>query len=181
MSKRRKWIKEEEGYLISIAKELTSNAQLHFWASSFWHLQRSEECRNKFYKYRHVQLYINFLLVVIGSFLQIPFFQSWSGYFGIVIAAAGGLSALIQAIISLHQYYENWKRNRMTLENLKSLARMYLSGCEPFDLPDETANEKLFLSELDSILKSEVNKWEQMRQSKYEEKSSLSNNEKSEG
>ena len=167
MFRRRKSIKREEIYITEIVEKLPENVKLHFKSQAMWRYENAELYRQKHYRYRHFQIFLSFLIVALGA-LQTGLEILPGKFFGIIVSIGGGVSAFLYSLTSFHQYRENWKRYRISLEEMESLARNYLSRNFPFNTGDDAKNEKKFMYELNAIITSELSKWERMCSSESE-------------
>lgn len=156
MRDRKKLIQKELAYLDYLHAQIANQAnQTHFRAAVEWRQSQAESYRSKYYFFRWMQAFIGILIIALGAFQD--------GFIGISISILGGLSTFVSLILSLHKYHENWRRYRNSLEQIKSLTRVYNSHNMPFHNSDQYENDKRYVMELDRIIDDETKGWKSMR------------------
>ena len=156
---RKKLIGEEYEYLESLREQLPDEkTKTQFRKAVEWPYHRSESYRTMDYVLNWLQIIITFVISALGAF------QTLQGdYLGVAIIIISLISPVLTGIKSKCKSFENWKRYRDELEELKSLTRRYLHEIEPFKLNDADGNKRLYLLLLDNIIAKETSGWQTMR------------------
>ena len=106
-------------------------------------------------------------MVEISAAVLIPLFSgfriSW------VAGILGALVALIEGILHLNQYHENWINYRSTCESLRHEKYLYLATAGPYAAPGDA--HRLLAERIESLVSQEHAKWaaghEQMGQVRH--------------
>jgi len=151
----RRDIKKELEYIKFLEIEIkNAKNKEHFRAAIEWRWAQAEAYRKWFYFFKWLQAVFGAVIIVLGALS--------SRNVGLLVVIFGCLSTLSAFALSCHKYYDSWKRYRETVEKIKSLTRLYVSGNEPFVLSDDE-NDKLYVVELDKLIGSETSGWKDMR------------------
>ena len=156
---RKELIKEEYEYLGSMEEQLPDEkTKKEFHKAIEWSYHRSESYRTMDYVFNWLQIIITFVISALGAV------QTLQGdYLGVAIIIIGLISPVLTGIKARCKSFENWKRYRDELEELKSLTRRYLYETEPFKSGDADGNKKQYLLSLDIIITKETSGWQTMR------------------
>jgi len=149
-------IKKENEHIEDLEKDI-SNAQCrkYFRVAVDWRLSRAEAYRRWYYALQWTQALFGVVVAILGAFQD--------GALGIVTTAIGAVSALVPFALSLHQFYDSWKRYRDSIEKIKSLTRLYISKNHPFDNAAAQENDKLYIQTLNQLMSGEAEGWKAMR------------------
>ena len=159
MAKLKRTIETESDYLKCLEQMIPSvESQEHFSAAVQWRQKQAELYRRRYYLLQWINALLGVAIVIISSF-QV-------GVISKSITIIGSVSTLVSFALSLHKYYDSWKRYRSSLEDIKSLTRIFLSKNKPFDESDDKVNEKRYILELDKIISAETSGWKEMCEKK---------------
>ena len=104
---------------------------------------------------RSQKVYKSLKLVEIAAAALIPLFSgfriSW------VAGSLGALVALVEGILHLNQYHENWINYRSTCESLTHEKYLYLAMAGPYAAPGDA--HRLLAERIESLVSQEHAKW----------------------
>lgn len=94
---------------------------------------------------------------------------SWSHYVSWIIGGLGVLITILEGMLHLNQYQQNWIAYRSTCEGLRHEKYTYLAKAAPYqDAPDPHA---LLAERIESLVSQEHAKWASVQQQEYTVKS----------
>jgi len=153
---RRKGIKNERKHIEYLTEKIQDEECATLFRHAIdWMQAQAESYRAWYYICQWLQAIFGVLIIVLGAF--------YSNAVGVVIIIVGSLSTLTTFALSLHKFYDSWKRYRDSVEKIKSLTRLYISENEPFNSTTKGDNEKLYILELDKLVLNEASEWKFMR------------------
>ena len=152
---------------------LDENIKEEFRAAVEWRFNQAESYRTMEYGLHFGQITISFIIAALGAFQT-----SQGDYLGIAIIIISLLSAVLVGIKAKTKCYENWKRYRNALEDIKSLTRTYVYANEPFEKYNAEDNKKLYMSMLNNIIATETKDWKKMRDTDVTEQNQNNNEHK---
>lgn len=117
-----------------------------------WYSKKSTDAQKK---YKRMQT----LEITLAAF--IPLLSSYSADFKIIafiVGFFGALIAIIESIVKLNKYHENWIQYRTTCEMLKYHKHLYLTNTYPYNPSDETI-DNIFVRNIEEIISSENSQW----------------------
>src|SRR5271165_6045763 len=93
---------------------------------------------------------------------------NWSHYVSWIIGGLGVLITILEGMLQLNQYQQNWIAYRSTCEGLKHEKYTYLAKAAPYkDAPDPHA---LLAERVESLVSQEHAKWASVQQQEYKVK-----------
>jgi Protein of unknown function (DUF4231) len=127
-----------------------------------WYGKKSRRCQNIYKRVKIVEI-IAAALIPFLSALNIP--QGTTKYGHVASWIIGGLGLLItilEGVLQLNQYQQNWLAYRSTCEALKHERFTYLAKAAPYkDAPDAHA---LLAERVESLISQEHAKWASVQQ-----------------
>ncbi|MDR1699575.1 MAG: DUF4231 domain-containing protein [Lachnoclostridium sp.] len=158
MRTRTKLIKEERDYLEYLHTKINDDIIKRLFISAVhWRLHQAEMYRKKYYSLRSLQALLGIIVVTLATFRVEEL--------GIPIAVISALSSLVSFSLSVHKYFDSWKRYRCSVEDIKSLTIMYISKIKPFKTDNHKYNDKYYVLELNKIITNEVSEWNKLHAS----------------
>ncbi len=112
-----------------------------------WYDRKSISCQNKYKILKIIEIIIAASIPTLASFLQIM----------LLYAALGSAILIIEGIIQINQYHNNWLNYRSTCEELKHEKFLFLANAGPyssFDMPEQILAERV-----ESLISREHAKW----------------------
>jgi len=128
-----------------------------------WFDRKSQESQKQYKKYKRIEFIIAATIPVITTFST---FFSGDDYrtigvsMQIVAAIFGVILVVINKSLELGDYLRYWKEYRATCESLQYERNLYLTKTEPYD---ESDAYPLLVSRVESLLSSEVQRWQQRK------------------
>ena len=116
-----------------------------------WYNRKSMSNQHVFKRIKVTEI-IAAALIPFLSALKIP---SWP-YLGYVSAGLGALITVLEGLLHLNQYQQNWINYRSTCEQLKHEKFVYLAGAPPYDGPNARA---LLAERVESLVSQEHARW----------------------
>ncbi len=109
--------------------------------------------------------YKTFQIVEIILAASIPLLAGYSSHtiFAIIIGSFGSVIAVIESIVKLNKYHENWIEYRSTCEMLRYHKYLYTTKTGPYSNTEETI-DNLFVRTIETIISSENNQWKVIHQ-----------------
>lgn len=116
-----------------------------------WYDDKSNSAQKKYKIFQYIK-------IILASI--IPLLSGYSSNFSIaiIIGICGSIIAIIESIIELNKYHENWIEYRSTCELLKYHKYLYITNSSPYNNSDET-KDNLFIRNIETIISSENNNW----------------------
>src|SRR3974390_984287 len=119
--------------------------------------------------------YKNIKIIEIIAAAAIPFLSAlnisqgnWSHYLSWMIGILGVLITILEGMLHLNQYQQNWISYRSTHEALKHEKYPYLAKADPYNnAPDAHA---LLAERIESLVSQEHAKWASVQQQEYKVK-----------
>ena len=124
---------------------------------------------------RYQKIYKRIKIVEIIAAASIPFLSalniaqgSWSHSVSWIIGGLGVLITILEGVLQLNQYQQNWVSYRSTCEGLKHEKYAYLAKATPYkDAPDPHA---LLAERIEALISQEHAKWASVQQQEYKVK-----------
>lgn len=157
---RSKKIKAELDYIQALKDELPDECKNSFNHAILWRHSQAEAYRKWFYFLKWAQAVLGVAIMIMTAFSETDM--------RLFIAIAAGISTLFSFGLTLHKFYDSWKRYRSSVENIKSLTRRFIFNIEPFGCRVEHRN-KQYIIELDKIINHETGGWLDMRKTDNDE------------
>lgn len=101
--------------------------------------------------------------IILAS--SIPLMAGYSSHLpiAIMIGAFGSIIAIIESIVKLYKFHENWIEYRSTCEMLRYHKYLYITKTGPYTDTEETI-DNLFIRTIETIISSENNQWKVIQQ-----------------
>lgn len=117
-----------------------------------WYSDKSQDAQKKYKRMQTTE-------IILAAF--IPLLSSYSADFKVIafiVGFFGALIAIIESIVKLNKYHENWIQYRTTCEMLKYHKHLYLTNTYPYNPSDETI-DNIFVRNIEEIISSENSQW----------------------
>jgi len=131
-----------------------------------WYDRKSRKCQRAFTRIKIIEI-VAAATIPFLSALNIPRGnQAWFGHsVSWIIAGLGVLITILEGLLHLNQYQQNWISYRSTCEALKHEKYTYLACAAPYkDAPDAHA---LLAERVESLVSQEHAKWASVQQQEY--------------
>lgn len=127
-------------------------------AQSDWYGKRARSNRSMYVWLKIVQLT---LAAAVPLIALLPANSTSTGtsnhWANLTVAAFGALVGLIEAVLQLGQYQQNWVLYRGTRETLKSEKRLYVGGIGPY--ANEADTDAIYIQRCDAVISGEHARW----------------------
>jgi Protein of unknown function (DUF4231) len=97
---------------------------------------------------------------------------SWSQYISWIVGGLGVLITILEGMLHLNQYQQNWISYRSTCEGLKHEKYTYLAKAAPYK--DALDAHALLAERVESLVSQENAKWASVQQQNYKAKNGAS-------
>jgi len=124
-----------------------------------WYDKKSGTAQRAFKRIKLAEIIAAALIPFLGS-LTVPF-PSFKEHIVLVSGALGVLITILEGILHLYRYQENWNNYRSTAEALKHEKFLYFAKAGPYAKPDTTPDVLLALlaERVESLVSQEHAKW----------------------
>jgi len=112
-----------------------------------WYDRKSISCQNKYKILKIIEIIIAASIPTLASFLQIM----------LLYAALGSAILIIEGVIQINQYHNNWLNYRSTCEELKHEKFLFLAKAGPYSTFEKP--EQLLAERIESLISREQAKW----------------------
>lgn len=116
-----------------------------------WYDKKANKAQKHYKRFQIVEIILAACIPLLAGYASIKFIAIIVGLFGSVIA-------VIEAIVKLNKYHENWIDYRATCEMLRYHKYLYITNSGPYNESEET-KENLFIRTIETIISSENNQW----------------------
>jgi len=131
-----------------------------------WYDGKSRQCQRAYKRIKIIEIiaaaaipFLSALNISSGSEASFGHSVSW------IIGALGVLITILEGMLHLNQYQQNWIAYRSTCEGLKHEKFTYLAKAAPYqDAPDPHA---LLAERIESLVSQEHAKWASVQQQEY--------------
>ncbi len=117
-----------------------------------WYDKKSVSCQKKYKCLQVIEIVLAALIPLLSAYASNCIAIS------IIVGIFGSTIAIIESIVKLYKYHENWIEYRSTCELLRYQKYLYSTHSSPYNISDETI-ENLFVRNIENIISSENNKW----------------------
>lgn len=118
-----------------------------------WYDVKSNTCQKR---YKIIQV------IEIVSASAIPILSGYATKafaIPIVIGILGAVIAIMESIVKLEKYHENWIEYRSTCELLRYQKNLFLTSSSPYSENGEESTFNVFVKNIEQIISSENNQW----------------------
>lgn len=116
-----------------------------------WYDKKAASAQKKYKICQFIEIIVAaFIPVLVGFFDVCPVMQFFVGLCGVAIT-------IIEGIVSLNKWHENWIEYRSTCELLRHEKYLFEMKAPPYG--DSTSVESLFVNNIESLISSESSKW----------------------
>jgi hypothetical protein len=123
-----------------------------------WYNKKSTTNQHS-YKWIKVIEIIAAALIPVMSVINLPFYTTY------VSAGLGVLITILEGLLHLNQYQQNWIAYRSTCEQLKHEKYLFLGGAAPYSAVTDPAGRRALLAErVESLVSQEHAKWASIQQ-----------------
>ncbi|OMF48754.1 hypothetical protein BK135_10495 [Paenibacillus peoriae] len=125
-----------------------------------WYDKKSSDCQKKYKRLKWVE---------IGSAAAIPILSGFSSnlqVIAVIISLLGASIAIIESLLSLGKYHENWIEYRGISETLKQEKYMYLTRAGVYKISEPF---ELLVERIESIISKENINWANLNSKKQGE------------
>ena len=116
-----------------------------------WYDKKASSAQRKYKIYQIIEIVVAaFIPVLVGFFDICPVMQFLVGLCGVAIT-------IIEGIVSLNKWHENWIEYRSTCELLRHEKFLFEMKAPPYG--DSASVESLFVNNIESLISSESRNW----------------------
>lgn len=117
-----------------------------------WYDHKSKEAQSTYKRFQIAETLIAAAIPVLSAF------AAENQIVATIIAVLGSAVVVIEAIVKMNKYHENWIEYRSTCELLRHEKYLYEMHSAPYGTGTETV-EQLFVRNIEGIVSSESSKW----------------------
>lgn len=127
-----------------------------------WYDDKANIAQKRYKCFQIIEIILATCIPLLSGYASHKFIAILVGILGLVIA-------IIESIVKLNKYHENWIEYRSTCEKLKYHKYLFITNCAPYNDNDET-KENLLIKTIEAIIVSENYQW---KISQIEKKNSI--------
>jgi Protein of unknown function (DUF4231) len=125
-----------------------------------WYSAKSRQAQSAFKRIKVIEILAAALIPFLGSLTVV--FKSLKDNVALITGALGVLITILEGVLHLNQYQENWTNYRSTAEMLKHEKYVYLAKAGPYAAaPDPHA---LLAERIESLVSQEHAQWTSVQQ-----------------
>jgi Protein of unknown function (DUF4231) len=109
--------------------------------------------------YKRIKVIEIFAAAIIPLIAALPFPEAQAKYKAIITGGLGVLITVLEGLVHLYQYQQNWITYRSTCETLKHEKYTYLGKASPYSGLSEAAAHALLAERIESSVSQEHAKW----------------------
>ena len=119
-----------------------------------WYDKKSRKAQNHYKCCQLIEIFCAAIIPGVSGYIT----QIW--WLSILVAFLGAAIAIIESIVRLYNFHENWIEYRTTCELLRNEKNLYLMSCGPYGSIPES-KEDLFVRKVEMLVSAENLKWKQ--------------------
>ncbi len=131
-----------------------------------WYDKKSKRCQNAYKRIKIVEIVAAALIPFLSALNISQGNEAWFGHsVSWIIGGLGVLITILEGMLHLNQYQQNWIAYRSTCEGLRHEKYTYLAKAAPYqDAPDP---HSLLAERIESLVSQEHAKWASVQQQEY--------------
>lgn len=116
-----------------------------------WYDNKSTKTQKKFKFYKVITIIVSSLIPVVSIFVSSDISVR------LIIGSAGAIITILESVLYLNKYGENWTRYRSICETLKREKFMYLNKAGVYS--EDNGNFEFFVERIETIISQENINW----------------------
>jgi len=127
-----------------------------------WYSSKSGKAKRTFQRIKVTEILAAALIPFLGS-LSVPF-PVLRDHVSLITGALGVLITILEGILHLNQYQENWTTYRSTAEALKHEKYLYLGNAGPYAKGAASDPDALLAERVEALVSQEHSQWTNLQQ-----------------
>jgi hypothetical protein len=127
-----------------------------------WYGAKSSKAQRAFKRIKIIEILAAALIPFLGSLTVV--FKSLKDNVALVTGALGVLITILEGVLHLNQYQENWTNYRSTAEALKHEKYLYLGEAGPYAKANTSDADALLAERVEALVSQEHSQWTNIQQ-----------------
>jgi Protein of unknown function (DUF4231) len=127
-----------------------------------WYSAKSRKAQSAFKRIKVIEILAAALIPFLGSLTVV--FKSLKDNVGLITGALGVLITILEGVLHLNQYQENWTNYRSTAEALKHEKYLYLGKAGPYAKANASDPDSLLAERVEALVSQEHSQWTNIQQ-----------------
>jgi len=127
-----------------------------------WYSAKGGKAQRAFKRIKVIEILAAALIPFLGSLTVV--FEALKNHVSLITGALGVLITILEGVLHLNQYQENWTNYRSTAEALKHEKYLYLGKAGPYAKNNTPDPDALLAERVEALVSQEHSQWTNLQQ-----------------